>query len=954
MKHLAIVFLTLFLLAAALGSASAGQGRLAALLEQGNKAEETSNFKRALKTFEKGLKLARQAGDRRAEGQFLNRLGVVREDLGQYDQALELHRRALDLFKAIGDRQGEAACLGNIGKIYRKQGRTDEALQLVRLALDIARQTGDLRGQAIQLRRVGTVLDDLRQNDEALKNYNLSLEISRRIGYRSGEGDALGDIAIVHKRRGRYREGLELYKQALAIDRELGDRSGESAVLNNIGVVYEDLGQYERALRYFRRALKIKRAIGNRRGEGIALGNVGDAYRLLGQYTLALRFLREALALRMEIGDVRGQGYTLSYIGNCYVKLEDYDAAREAYARSLDAFRRMGSVGLTARVLVKTGEMELAAGNIPAARSAYEQALPILTETREPLLFWRCLSGLSRIEAGTGNPGAGIYFGKRAVSVLQSLRRDIATLGQSLQKSFMKDKEAVYRRLADLLIDQGRLAEGQQVLGMLKEEEYLDFVRRDASGADVTFTPVSLNPGEQAAEIRQDKAAKGLAALGKEVADLEKKGSARTEAETARLKAGRAELNQAHGAFQQTLKEIVATFNAQGEDRKADLAAKQLDTDLRGMVRALGPEVALVHYLVLPDGLRILVTTPRVILARKVEVKQADLNRMVHEFRQALQKPSSNPAPAAKKLHACLVAPIEKDLAEAGTKILMVSLDGALRYIPVAALRDETSYLAERYAVAVFTEAARDKIKDEPAPEWKLAGFGVSKACGGFSALSGVPDELRSIVGDGKGGDGVMPGVARLDEEFTLNSFRDALVENYPALHIASHFKFEPGDNLSSFLLLGDGKPLSLSELRDGDYYLGGVDLLTLSACETAMGGNGEGGREVEGFGALVQKKGAKGVLATLWPVADQSTALFMRNFYRLHQDGHVSKAEALRQAQLAFIKGEASCAASTRRGQAVQTDAQRQTPTSAHAEPAGTYRHPFYWAPFILMGNWK
>jgi CHAT domain-containing protein len=136
---------------------------------------------------------------------------------------------------------------------------------------------------------------------------------------------------------------------------------------------------------------------------------------------------------------------------------------------------------------------------------------------------------------------------------------------------------------------------------------------------------------------------------------------------------------------------------------------------------------------------------------------------------------------------------------------------------------------------------------------------------------------------------------------------------------------------VSSFLLLGDGSRLSLREVRESNYSFSDVDLVTLSACDTAsFGGRDATGREVEGLGAMLQKQGARSVVATLWPVSDESTGVFMREFYRLREQERLTKAEALRRAQLAFIHG---------------------TTRSAGGRE---YAHPFHWAPFILMGNWN
>jgi CHAT domain-containing protein len=293
----------------------------------------------------------------------------------------------------------------------------------------------------------------------------------------------------------------------------------------------------------------------------------------------------------------------------------------------------------------------------------------------------------------------------------------------------------------------------------------------------------------------------------------------------------------------------------------------------------------------------------------------------------------------------------------------MWSLDGVLRYLPLAALHDGEQYLLERYRLAVFTPASATRLEDQPRPQWSGVGFGVSKAHGSFPALPTVPDELRSVIRDPTqpSPEGVLPGLVHLDEAFTDAALRAALRQSHPVVHIASHFQLHPGDDMASSLLLGDGSHLPLARLKTWPQPFQGVELLTLSACNTAVGSKGAEGKEVESFAVLAQRQGAKAVVATLWPVVDASTKELMQTFYRLREgQPGLPKVEALRQAQLTLLRGhgppEAAMRHESRAGVLV---------ADASSGPGGAlprflpdsrapYAHPAFWAPFVLIGNWR
>lgn len=180
--------------------------------------------------------------------------------------------------------------------------------------------------------------------------------------------------------------------------------------------------------------------------------------------------------------------------------------------------------------------------------------------------------------------------------------------------------------------------------------------------------------------------------------------------------------------------------------------------------------------------------TPAVQKAYEYPVSSAALSKKIFDFREALQDPRSDPLPLARELCTILIGPqLADDLRQAQAKTLMWSLDSVLRYVPLAALNDGSKYMVETYDQVIFTPASNARWKDAPKPEWKAAGFGVTKPHENFPALPGVAAELGSIIGP------VLPGQSLVDEAFTIDSMRLLLRSGYPVVHLASHFKFEPG-----------------------------------------------------------------------------------------------------------------------------------------------------------------
>lgn len=877
----------------------------------------------------------------------LNNLGNLYQTLGQYDKAQLLYQRALAITERSSGRE-YANSLNNLGTLQETLGQYDKALPLIQRALGIYEKVlgSEHQDTATCLNNLSSLYELLGQYDKALPLYQHALAINEKaLGPENARtADSLNNLGLFYSNIGQYDKALPLLHRALATrEKILGlDHAHTADSLNNLALLYEDLGQYDRALPLQQRASAITEKIFGSEHEraAIALNNLGFLYDSLGQYDKALLLYRRALAIIEKVlgPEHESAALSLNNLGHLYGNLGQYDNALPLFQRALTIHEKIfGFVHQrTATSLNNLALLYDSFGQddkgLPLHQRAYRSAL--IAHVPETLKSVQASLGTYYSERG--DPAVAIFYLKGAVNTMQSIRAQSRSLDRGLQQSLLQKNEFVYNRLIDLLVEEGRLAEAQQVISMLKEDEYFDFIRRDGQ-ADNRTTRMDYNDSERPLAHSLEQMGNDGAALFEQRRSLDKQAKLGliSEQEQHRKKI------QARLVLQE--KQIVTLLNdIPNKLRTVNAGQRVVNSDehlaqLRTTLKSLGNGAVLLSYVVTDNHVRILLTTPDTLLARKAEISAKDLNRKITQFRRVLQNQKLDAVPLAQEMYSLLISPVADDLKKANAKTLMLSLDGSLRYLPMAVLHDGSAYLVERYPLSMFTEVAKDRLNATLNAHWKVAGLGLTQSVGEFSALPSVKQELTGIVKGQwwKGTEGILPGDIYLDQDFTRSRLHGVLDQDYSVVHISSHFKFIPGNESQSFLVLGNGQQLSLADIRTGGWQFNAVDLLTLSACETGLGGGKDGnGREIEGFGVLAQRQGAKGVLATLWSVADQSTAKFMREFYRYRQDGHLTKAEALRRSQLAFINGESNKSASS-------------------IVPARPYAHPYYWAPFILMGNW-
>ncbi|MCA9516362.1 MAG: CHAT domain-containing protein, partial [Myxococcales bacterium] len=822
-----------------------------------------------------------------------------------------------------------------------------------------------LAAVAIAIDNVGQVLQRAGRPVEAEARFREALGIreKERIGTIADLARSYGQLGALHTELGRYAEAERELTKALSL-RMTGWSEEQEVVtsLNNLAVLRDLIGDHLGASKLYQALLERLTKVGRRSLPlAVAHYNVASAEAHAGHLDVALQHMD--VALRMARGTTPRGSYIEGRmrLGRATVlaKLGRADDALAAAREALGAIERVHGAagGYVARAHRFVGELALGRGALDEARRELGLGMALATESGALEELWPAQLGYARLLARRGATGPAVLLAKEAVRTIERLRAGVRDIdGGRLDFAFAEDRQDAYRFLADELFALGRLPEAMDVLGLLKASELDAFaVRGRANAAGTAADPVPTVPSEAPLEERFAAVRDELTARGAELAALREKkqrvgADGLTAAEQARLVELRGVVELGRKAFDAYLASLDRDIALLPVPRAMALAALDIKRvrSMQGTLRALGDGVVLVHYLAVEGRLRILLTTPDVQLAREVPIAGDSLGRLIGRFRELLEEPTSDPKPLAKRFYELLVAPIAEDLEAAHAKTLMLSLDGPLRYLPFDALWDGERWLVERFRTVLFTQAAKDKLKDERTPKWTLAGLGLARAVGRFVALPAVKDELEHIVRRQKerDPDGVVDGIVRLDQAFTAEALRDALEAGYPVIHIASHFEFRPGTERDSFLLLGTGDELSLEQIRYDGYPFGAVELLTLSACNTAVGAGGDGA-EVEGFAALAQELGARGVLATLWSVADASTGKLMTAMYRQHEaDPTLTKAEALRRAKLELLKGHPP------EGDELEPTGfpppSEEPPPIGPPPPPAKLAHPYYWAPFV------
>ncbi len=412
-------------------------------------------------------------------------------------------------------------------------------------------------------------------------------------------------------------------------------------------------------------------------------------------------------------------------------------------------------------------------------------------------------------------------------------------------------------------------------------------------------------------------------------------------------------------ALERQYDQVVATFKQTVRQSRANDSVfydpASFSSDALDLVNAQ-PGTVLIYPVVLEDRLWLLWTaTGGVVGSIEVPVNQAELSRATLQFRELLERQDVQSyaefKTVSQQLYGWLIAPLASELEKNSIRHLIFAQDRTTRYLPMAALYDGSQYLLERYTISTVLSAALTDTQGRlgDVASTTALGLGLTRAIPGFSPLPNVAEELTAAIrSSADANQGIYSGQIFLDEAFTLEALSQN-VRRANILHIATHAAFVPSTQGESYILSGTGQRLVLSDIGALDTQFRNLHLVVLSACQTALGGAALDGTEIAGVSSyFLGRNKAETVMATLWSVNDAGTSLLMQRFYTLLATGKMTRAEALRQAQLSLLLGETTL---DQRFTTLGLDRGGFVPAEVTDESVGL-AHPYYWAPFILIGN--
>lgn len=822
---------------------------------------------------------------------------------------------AVSLVPAVSATTSDPLQLEREGRSLYDAGQFSAAAVTWEDAADGFAERGDTLGRAGSLNYLSMALLELGRWEDAQTAVEEAMRLSIGTdGNRALLAQALNSQGRLQLRLGNGEAALETWREAEDAYASVGDEVGRLGAIVNQGLALQSLGLYRRAETTLETASQQISALSDSRLQASALRNLGVALQVVGDLQRSQTILERSLAIARQLNSPTELGATLTALGNSASSAQNFEDAlwwyRQAAAVSLPHEAVTAQLN-ELNLLVKLQRWEDARAKAQTLQAAIAELPPSRSRVYAAVNWADSALQLDRATPGAIDRRTLADILIRAIETAQTIddpKAEAYALGElgNLYSDSQQWQEALdLTQNAILLADRLNASEmswkWQVQLGKLHQQ------RGESENAIAAYSEAVST----LSSLRQD-----LVAMNPDL-----QFSFRDKVEPVYRELVGLLLESPTQTHLMQARETMEAFNLAELDnffREACLTAKPAQVD------SIDAKAAAIYPIILPDPttgqvrLEVILSSPgQPLHHHQTLIPQAEFDDAVDRFRQSLSL--SFPQSDRLKLYATMydwtIRPIEAELQARGTETLVFILDGSLRNLPMSVLYDGDRYLIEKYAIALTP--GLQLLEPRPLENDRLQAFigGISESRQGFPALPEVPSEISQIGRE-------ISARVKIDGDFTTEAVKSALAENPSTiLHFATHGQFS-SDAKETFILTWDGR-INVSELQN---WLGSrdetqsqaIELLVLSACQTARGDT----RAVLGLAGFAVKSGARSTLATLWSVRDESTAALMAQFYRQLALPNVTKSEALRQAQISLLRNS-------------------------------QYSHPFYWAPFVLVGNW-
>jgi CHAT domain-containing protein len=804
--------------------------------------------------------------------------------MGQYKSAIAQWEKALALPLAVKDK---ADVRNNLAQAYRQIGQTEQAIAQWQQAISIYRADNSKEPVlAAALIEQAQMYSDLGQDRNAIPLVQEAISIAQRVRDRKLEAAGLGVLGNAYWRLGQY-DGSD----------RIGDRSGNNIPTN--------------ALDAHTSSLQIARQLSDRDRNYMnyvvtALNNRGNAY------------FRKAERYRWQAEAANLAGETKSSQRFRQLAENDERSARQDYQESVQLSRQIG--GITEAQALLDLDLLLARTNhpdrvaIPANRDRILAIVLAWPDSQDKAFILTKLA----LELPQQNPKLSIQYLTQAIATARSIEHKraesfaLGSLGHVYellqQYDLALDLTRQAQNIAQLVNAADSLYRWQWQAGrILKNTNQLDAAITAYRGAIASLQTIRSDL-ISANQEQQFNFRDSVEPVYRELIDLllsEVPGNIAPDPNR---------INEALHTLE--LLKLAELQNFFGDE------CVQVARDRARASKPLSdPKTAVIYSIVLERHTQIILRSPdgKQLQRYTVKIAARDLQTQIDRLRQFLENQATEEyLPAAQKVYDLLIRPLETDLAAIKPDTLVFIQDGELRKLPMAALHDGQQFLIEKYAIATTPSleltALTAPTSERDRSQSRALILGVTAASPPFAALPNVAMETSQVQK-------IMGGTTFIDTEFTLERLTQHLRnQDYRILHIATHGKFgaSPAD---TFLVGGNNTRINIVELDrllSARKYKQAIELLTLSACQTATGDN----RSTLGMAGVAVRSGAISAIATLWFINDESTVPLIAEFYQQFRHANITKAEALRRAQIKLIRDR-------------------------------DYNHPAIWSPFILIGSW-